>query len=62
MDNAAHGNVWEWTWDFAGGDRVYRGGSWRDGAGDCRAALRAGDAPGNRYSCLGLRPARSPGP
>jgi formylglycine-generating enzyme required for sulfatase activity len=39
--------------------RVDRGGSWSDDTWVCRAALRNGDEPGDRYSHLGFRLARS---
>lgn len=38
--------------------RVGRGGSWFNGAGECRAAVRAGYDPGDRDYGLGFRPAR----
>jgi len=69
------GNVWEWCWDRydsypagpvsdplgpqAGSRRVKRGGSWYYLARYARAAYRNDVVPGNRYSDLGLRPARS---
>jgi len=50
------GNVWEWVWDIygsypsgsqnnptganSGSNRVLRGGSWTDGAGDCTVSFR----------------------
>ncbi|MDD6782935.1 MAG: bifunctional serine/threonine-protein kinase/formylglycine-generating enzyme family protein [Prevotellaceae bacterium] len=65
------GNVWEWCYDwkgdyssdsqvnpqgpFSGFYRVDRGGSWLGSAEGCRSADRGNDAPGNRYSNLGLR-------
>ncbi len=70
-----HGNVWEWCWDWwgtyptgsvtnhpgagSGSRRVGRGGSWSNGAYDCRSADRYyyGD-PGFRYYDLGFRLAR----
>jgi len=61
-----HGNVWQWCddlWDpkaSGASYRVYRGGSWGGGAGDCRAADRSGDTPGHRFVSLGLRLARVP--
>ena len=69
------GNVWEWTSDWygdyssgsarnpqgasGGSRRVYRGCSWRSAADYCRAAYRGWFTPSNRYSDLGVRPARS---
>ena len=66
-----HGNVWEWVQDEwrisyagaptdgsaweSGADRVLRGGSWYDDAGDCRSAFRDYIVPGNRSSNLGFR-------
>jgi serine/threonine protein kinase len=71
-----HGNVWEWCRDIWGGSaklyggtnplgtigvhRVVRGGSWSNNAANCRAAVRSGNAPGNRRSYLGFRPALVP--
>ena len=70
-----HGNVWEWCQDkygsfpsgsvtdptgsFSGGDRVYRGGSWFDGAKDCRAANRFKGEPGVSGNDLGFRLVRT---
>ena len=72
-----HGNVWEWCSDWygdyptgsvvdpvglsGGSDRVRRGGSWINNAGDCRSAHRYYLTPGYRVSNLGLRLALSPG-
>src|SRR5512134_2790132 len=41
-----------------GARRVFRGGSWFDGARGCRAACRGRFGPGDRVSDLGFRPAR----
>ena len=38
--------------------RVFRGGSWNYGAGDCRSAHRGGGTPGSRDGDLGFRVAR----
>jgi formylglycine-generating enzyme required for sulfatase activity len=35
--------------------RAFRGGSWNDSAGSCRATYRNGDAPGARINDCGLR-------
>jgi formylglycine-generating enzyme required for sulfatase activity len=37
---------------------VFRGGGWRDGPANCRAAYRFKRTPGLRYSYLGFRPVR----
>ena len=66
-----HGNVWElcqdWCGDYpvnsvtdpqgsASGDtRVWRGGSWRNGARYCRSAYRCRGYPDNRYYYCGFR-------
>ena len=65
------GNVWErcsdWYGKYSSGaqtnpkgpydgwDRVDRGGSWHDGARDCRSSERSYNSPGDRISYLGLR-------
>jgi formylglycine-generating enzyme required for sulfatase activity len=69
------GNVYEWTGDRFGeyqtglvadpcgpsqGEyRVFRGGSWYDGAPFLRAADRSGYPPSNRWNYLGFRLARA---
>jgi formylglycine-generating enzyme required for sulfatase activity len=70
-----HGNVWELCADRygpypvkdgtnptgpnEGPDRVLRGGSWYNNAGDCRAAHRFSNGPGLRNQDVGFRLARS---
>ena len=68
------GNVWEWTGDWyapypgtvtdpvgiaEGSRRVFRGGSWYDGARNARAACRFHYTPYLRNSGLGFRLART---
>ena len=69
------GNLTEWCWDWygpypavgltnprgapSGTLRVYRGGSWRHNAGDCRLADRYYSYPGGAYDYVGFRLARS---
>jgi formylglycine-generating enzyme required for sulfatase activity len=70
-----HGNVWECCSDRygdypkgavsdpsgpkVGSDRVYRGGSWCNGAAFCRSATRYGIDPSDRISDYGFRVALS---
>jgi formylglycine-generating enzyme required for sulfatase activity len=70
-----HGNVLEWCSDWygpypresvtnpsgppVGSVRVSRGGSWISNAWSCRSAYRSWNTPGDRYSGLGFRLARS---
>ena len=42
-----------------GENRVIRGGSWNNIAGNCRAAYRNANHPGNRNDWLGFRLARA---
>jgi formylglycine-generating enzyme required for sulfatase activity len=52
--------VWQWTDTARGGDRVDRGGSWRDAAQSCRAAERFWLSPTVQGINLGFRLARVP--
>ena len=65
------GNVWEWVQDRSGShpggkvtdprgsgvgsSRVYKGGSWRNLEGGCRAASRTNYHPSYRVGLLGFR-------
>mgnify|MGYP006280384163 CR=1 FL=1 len=55
------GSAWIDVMVARGAVRVFRGGSWRDGAPGCRAACRGGDHPDYRDVILGFRPARGQG-
>ena len=70
-----HGNVSEWCWDrhgfptpaptidpvgpATGGERVIRGGNWHELGRNCRSAMRHKAEPGQRFTHVGLRLARS---
>ncbi|MDY7031406.1 MAG: SUMF1/EgtB/PvdO family nonheme iron enzyme [Thermodesulfobacteriota bacterium] len=56
------GNVWEWIWDLyqsGGSRRVFRGGSWFNGARFCRSAIRGYNSPALRDFYVGFRLSRS---
>lgn len=73
-----HGNVSEWCWDWhafptasavadpvgppAGTQRVIRGGNWHELGRNCRSATRQKAGPGQRFTHVGLRLARSAPP
>lgn len=66
-----HGNVWEWCNDYFGEylvqeqkdpqgaplsvNRIFRGGSWRNLASNCRSAYRGRSNPSLSYSYVGFR-------
>lgn len=66
-----HGNVWEWVSDRfaplpsglhispqgpeAGAERVMRGGSWSQRAGQCHSGTRAHESPGHHARNVGFR-------
>ena len=53
------GSVTDWRGPSGGSDRVmYRGGSWQEDAGRCRAAVRYGTRPGSRAWGFRLRRTR----
>ena len=72
-----HGNVWEWCLDWhdsldadsatdpvgaaSGSGRVWRGGSWRDNARNCRSANRSYSFPSHASYYDGFRLVASPG-
>ena len=53
------GSVTDPTGPSVGSERVIRGGSFCDAAGDVRAAYRRAYSPQGSNYCLGFRPARS---
>lgn len=56
------GNVWEWcqdTWSSGSSDRVYRGGSWFNGADFCAVSRRGDGSPCGLSNYLGFRVVRS---
>jgi formylglycine-generating enzyme required for sulfatase activity len=57
-----HGNLWEWTddWYTKGSSRVFRGGSWGNGAAGCRSADRLNGTPTSRDTSFGFRLALVP--
>jgi formylglycine-generating enzyme required for sulfatase activity len=57
------GNVWEWCWDIYldTSDRVFRGGSWNDGAEGADLSRRGSYYPADRRSSFGFRLARNAG-
>lgn len=68
------GNIWEWNWDIygsypggtqtnphgatSGSDRVGRGGSWGNGAGDCAVSSRGYSSATNSNGRIGFRVCR----
>lgn len=66
-----HGNVWEWTLDWAGNcssetvtdplgpptgeEKILRGGSWSFGARHCRSARRLMENPEHTSKYFGFR-------
>ncbi|MEO1089921.1 MAG: formylglycine-generating enzyme family protein [Pseudomonadota bacterium] len=54
----ADGSPWLGADADGGAHRVIRGGSWFNGARDCRAACRINNPPERAYVDLGFRPAR----
>ena len=70
------GNVWEWVNDWyadyaagaqvdpsgpaTGSSRAFRGGSWGNYSGSCRASSRVDAFPDDSFSAIGFRAARTP--
>jgi len=49
------GNVWEWTTEPSGSNRVLRGGSWYNSASSCAVTFVSNNAPSYRNNGLGFR-------
>lgn len=52
------GNVWEWSDEKDGSDRILRGGAYDVMASQCGSALRGFSEPGDRHDYFGFRLAR----
>ncbi len=52
------GNVWEWTSEVSGSDRLVRGGAWGNIPDDCRCTHQSPYPPAYRDEHVGIRLAR----
>jgi sulfatase modifying factor 1 len=49
------GNVWEWTSELSGSERVIRGGAWSTNASNCLCTTRGYNSPSSRGNNVGFR-------